>query len=343
VNVSPVGWPALTIAIPTLNRAHLVMRAIESALLQTTSDVEIIVSDNGSTDQTAGVLSEYRASNLRVVRHDRTLSATEHGNFLIDQARGRFFIGLSDDDYLEPDFAIRVIEFLERHPALSFVYTGCTVHYGSVAVPALTGPEIESGFDFIAAYFSGKREVCWCACVSRVADLRSIGPIPEGRIFGDMFYWTRLALNGSVGCVAVPLSHYTFMTTDNLSSSIPVRNWAHETRMIVNEVLVAYSRICTDPRQMTALRQNCASFVARSTANQFVWNAIRGREKRALLRDVTECLSYYAVDFQVWPRLLSALLIPRSLLSKLVLKAAIRRAHLRDREFRLATEDTSAV
>ena len=45
--------PRLTIAIPTVNRARLLPRAIESALAQTSSEIEIIVSDNGSTENEA--------------------------------------------------------------------------------------------------------------------------------------------------------------------------------------------------------------------------------------------------------------------------------------------------
>jgi hypothetical protein len=267
---------------------------------------------------------------LRHIRRERTISATAHGNVLIDEASGEFFLGLSDDDYIEADFASRVLDLLQRQRDLAFVYTGCVTHYGEARVPCLTGPERESGADFISAFFAGAREVCWCACVTRVADLRSIGPIPEGRIFGDMFYWTKLAFRGDVGCVATPLSHYTFMTADNLSSGTPVVKWARETRMLADEALAAFEDSCKNPRKSAALRRDCIRFVARSTANQFVWNAIRGSKKRTLMKDLANCLPFLGGDLSVWPRVASALLIPRSGLRDLILRAAARRASLRD-------------
>jgi glycosyltransferase involved in cell wall biosynthesis len=321
--------PALTIVIPTLNRAQLVGRAVESALAQTSAKIEIIVSDNGSVDETPAVLSRYRDPRLRHIRHERTVSATAHGNFLVEQASGEFLLGLSDDDYIEPDFAGRVLDLFERKPGLAFVYTGCCTHYGSVSVPGVTGPETEPGPDFIAAFFAGKREVCWCACVTRIADLRSIGPIPEGRIFGDMFYWTKLAFLGEVGCIATPLSHYTFMTADNLSSGTPVPKWAGETRMLADEVLAAYGNVGNKPRDAAALRRDCIRFVARSTANQFIWNAIRGARKRALIKDLPACLPFVLGDISVWPRIVGALVMPRPLVRDLILGAAARRASLR--------------
>jgi glycosyltransferase involved in cell wall biosynthesis len=330
--MSPVrrSRPALTIVIPTLNRASLVARAVESALAQTAAEIEILVSDNGSTDETPAVLSRYRDPRLRHVRHERTMPAAAHGNFLIDQARGEYFLGLSDDDYIEPDFARRVLDLLGRRRELAFVYTGCYIHYGDVGVRCATGPETEHGTDFISAFFAGKREVCWCACVTRLSDLRAIGPIPETRICGDMFYWTRLAYQGDVGCVATPLSHYTLMTADNLSSGAPVRNWALETRMLADEVLAAYHDSCDNPRAEAALRRDCVRFVARSTSNQFIWNAIRGSSKFALIRALPDCLPFVAGDPSVWPRIVGALVMPRRLSRSLILKAAARRAALRE-------------
>jgi glycosyltransferase involved in cell wall biosynthesis len=73
--------PRLTIAIPTLNRAQLLTRAIESALAQTSPDIEIIVSDNGSTDDTPAVIDSPYASipSLKDAIYARGLAGTSSG------------------------------------------------------------------------------------------------------------------------------------------------------------------------------------------------------------------------------------------------------------------------
>jgi hypothetical protein len=109
-----------------------------------------------------------------------------------------------------------------RERDLSFVWTGCLIDYGSENVPALTRPEIGSGAELIAAFFAGKREVGWCACVTRTEELRRIGPIADGQICGDMFFWIKLASQAQVGCVSAPVSHHTFMTADDVSAGAPV-------------------------------------------------------------------------------------------------------------------------
>jgi len=320
--------PRLTIVIPTVNRPHLVGRAVESALAQTAQDIEILVSDNGSKDETQDVLHKYRDPRLRMLRRETTIPATAHGNYIIgEQVRGELVLALSDDDYLEPQMVERVLDLFDRRPDLSFVYTGCWVHYGPETFPALTGPEVESGTDFIAAYFAEKREVYWCACVTRIADLRAIGPMPDGLIFGDFFYWMRLVFKGNVGCVPAPLSHYTFMT-DNVSSTTPVFRWASEIRMRADEVIDAYDKSCNDPGKTRKMRRLCARLVARSAANQFVWNATRNAGTPTLVRTVRECLPFFAGEPSAWPRVALALIFPPPLLKAMIHRAARRRAKL---------------
>lgn len=315
--------PRLSIAIPTLNRFALVKRALDSALAQTSLDIEILISDNGSTDGTAAWLAGVSDPRLRKFRHEQTISVQDHGNFLVEQARGEYFVGLSDDDWLEPDFSAEVLVLLDRHPGLPVVYTGCLTHFARAAVPGLCGPERESGSDFLAAFFAGRREVCWCAVASRMADMRAIGPIPPGRIFGDLFFWTRLARRGDVGCVGRPLSHYSFVTEDNLSTGTPVTAWGLETRLLADEVLRAWPE--ADLGHVGAVKRDMHAFVARSTANQFVWNALRGAARAGLWRSLAPLWPLLWRAPRVWPRLALALLLPRAWTRRLVLAAAARR------------------
>jgi len=324
--------PRLSIVIPTLNRLAVAKRALDSALAQTSDAIEILISDNGSRDGTAAWLACVSDPRLRKFRHEHTMDVQSHGNFLIKQSRGDYFVGLSDDDWLDPGFAADVLALLDRHPGLPFVYTGCITHYAQSEVAALCGPERESGSDFLAAFFAGQREVCWCAVASRMADMREIGPIPPGRIFGDMFFWTRLARRGDVGCVARPLSHYSFVTEDNLSSGTPVTAWAAETRLLADEVLQAWPDPGADPRrreQLDGLARDMHAFVARSSANQFVWNALRGASRTTLWRSLPPLWPLLRRAPRVWPRLVLALALPRRWVRHLVLAAAARRGRQR--------------
>lgn len=321
--------PRLTIAIPTLNRAYCLPKAIDSALAQVDADIEIIVSNNGSRDQTRELLDRYEDPRLRIFNRDTTVPACQHGNFLLDQARGEFFLGLSDDDFIEPEFAASVIEAFDHSPRLSFVYTGCWIHFADVQVPAKIGPAVESGTDFIAAFLGGKRDPCWCACVTRTADLRRIGPIPNGTVFGDMFYWTRLAFQGNVGCVAAPVSNYLAHRVggDNISAKASVVEWATEVRMLIEQMVASYWQATDDPKAVARLRLDAAEFLARSTADQFVWNSLRGASRLSLLRAVPQALTFLLPGKgPLWIRVMAGIFGSRDTLRRNVLAAAAQKA-----------------
>lgn len=323
------GAPRFTIVIPTVNRAALVGRAVDSALGQTYSDIEVIVSNNGSRDGTRGVLDRYHDPRLRIFHRDETIPATAHGNFLLDQARGEFFLGLSDDDWVEPGFARTVLDLFDRRPGLSFVYTGCLIHYADVALPARTGPQSEPGPEFLAAFMGGRRDVCWCACVTRTADLRRIGPIPPGTICGDMFYWTKLASCGEVGCAPEVVSHYVSYRDagDNHSGGTPVLAWAQEVEALAHDMVATCGRARLNPDAFGKLESDSVEFVARSTADQFVWNALRGASRLSLLRTVAPSVRFLrGGGAALWIRVAASVAAPPWLLRNRVLAAAARRA-----------------
>jgi len=320
----PQSAPRLTIAIPTVNRPALLGRAIESALSQSSPDIEIIVSDNGSTDGTPAVINRYSGPRLRTFRHESTMSAARHGEFLINQANGEFFVGLSDDDFLEPDFAAEVLAMFDRNRGLSFVYTGCAVHYEHLQVPAIVGPEVEPGAAFLAAHYADQREVCWCACATRVRDLRELGPQPDDRVLGDMFFWTKLALRGPVGCVSRVLSHYVLLRSemDNISHATSPRLWGCESRLLAAEVIEGVARTGADPADLARLSSNCRRHVARSTANQFVWARMRGATPAEAWSWLPSCFPYLSWSPTVISRVGAAAVLPRRMLRALLLRGA---------------------
>lgn len=93
--------PAVSVILPTFNRAHLLPEAIESVLGQTYRDLELIVVDDGSTDETASVLSRFPKS-VRTVRQARG-GPSRARNFGMEQARGEFIAFIDSDDLWKPE------------------------------------------------------------------------------------------------------------------------------------------------------------------------------------------------------------------------------------------------
>lgn len=122
--------PFFSVIIPTRNRAHLLTHALQSALNQTFDEYEIVVSDNCSQDDTAGVVQEVGGSRVRYVRPDRTLSMPDHWEFAVDQARGQYVTYLCDDDAWSPQALQRAADAIARHQS-KLVALYSAIYYGS--------------------------------------------------------------------------------------------------------------------------------------------------------------------------------------------------------------------
>ena len=114
-NAVPRGLPLVTIVIPTYQREHSIERSIHSVLTQGFRDFELIVVDDGSTDDTLGLLRQVNDPRLLVValRDNRGPSAAR--NFGIRRARGRYVAFLNSDDTWMSDKLEKQLTFMETH------------------------------------------------------------------------------------------------------------------------------------------------------------------------------------------------------------------------------------
>ena len=118
----PDPRPLLSICIPTYNRAPFLAELLEALLPQLTParpDVELVLSDNASTDETAAVIASFRTRGLplRISRNEENLGADE--NFLRCHAlaRGRYLWLLGDDDLPMPHAIPQLLSLLEQGEA----------------------------------------------------------------------------------------------------------------------------------------------------------------------------------------------------------------------------------
>ncbi|HVM40362.1 MAG TPA: glycosyltransferase family A protein, partial [Acidimicrobiia bacterium] len=94
--------PTVSVVVPTRNRAPLLQRTLAALGALRGDDIEILVSDNRSTDATRRVLRSVDDARLRVVEPPQPLGAVDHWEFAVAQARGEWVTVLGDDDALVP-------------------------------------------------------------------------------------------------------------------------------------------------------------------------------------------------------------------------------------------------
>lgn len=100
-----VKGPLITVYLPTRNRAWLLRDAVQSVLVQTQTDFELIVVDDASSDQTQNVCEQFAIQDerVRVVRLESSRGAPAARNVAIGMARGAFITGIDDDDVMLPN------------------------------------------------------------------------------------------------------------------------------------------------------------------------------------------------------------------------------------------------
>jgi glycosyltransferase involved in cell wall biosynthesis len=110
--------PTLSVGMPIYNGEKFVAQAVRSILAQTYRDLELVISDNASTDRTPEICAGFAAQDprVRIVRNPHNVGAAANFNGVLGQGRGRYFKWACGDDWCDPTFAERCITALEQNP-----------------------------------------------------------------------------------------------------------------------------------------------------------------------------------------------------------------------------------
>ena len=108
--------------MPVYNGELFIRQAIDSLLAQTFSKFELIISDNCSTDDTEAICREYasRDQRIRYFRHSENRGAIFNFNFVLEQARGEYFMWAAHDDLWDEHWIASLLENFEEGVAISF-------------------------------------------------------------------------------------------------------------------------------------------------------------------------------------------------------------------------------
>jgi glycosyltransferase involved in cell wall biosynthesis len=191
----------LTVLLPTFNRAASLARTIDSVLEQTHGELELLISDNASADETRTVCERYaqRDRRVRYVRQPENLGPIGNFNWLLAHANSEFVLMLADDDWLDPDYLERCLAIIEDDPSLTIV-TGATRYYEGDAPPELMlNTELldRSGARRVMRYLRHSWSSAAFYGVLRASAVKAALPIPN--VMGaDWLFVAALAFSGRV-------------------------------------------------------------------------------------------------------------------------------------------------
>lgn len=117
----------VSILIPVYNRQAIIAETLDSALAQTYTNIELIVVDNASTDDTWGVIQEYASQDARVkvFRNESNIGPVRNWKRCVDEASGYYGKILWSDDLIAPEFLEKTLPLFDDD--VGFVYSGVKI------------------------------------------------------------------------------------------------------------------------------------------------------------------------------------------------------------------------
>jgi glycosyltransferase involved in cell wall biosynthesis len=288
--------PKVSVVIPTYNCAHYLEQAIESVMNQTYHDLEIIVLDDGSTDDTAQAVQKYGANINYIRQENRGLPSAR--NSAIKASSGEFIALLDADDWWEPAKLSEQVPILDEDPELCLVYSDLEVVYddGSVIPSFLSSrPIATSGYVFDQLLQSSF--ILPSTVILRRSCLDKVGMFDESmRSHEDIDLWLRLCQRWNVALVRKPLTHRR-QGTANMSSNEGLRT-EYGIKLLVKALSLPN---ISKSQQATLIQQLGKAYFSRG---YFYFTKNQMEECRNCLRQSLSCQRwnrsawiYYAASF----------------------------------------------
>lgn len=236
---------AVSVIIPTFNRAYQIARAVASVLYQTFSDYEILVVDDGSEDGTQQVLSQFQ-SRIRRISHSENLGVSAARNTGIRESCSPFIAFLDSDDYWLPQKLAAQVSFFSKHPkAVACQTEELWIRKGRRVNPMKKHSK-PSGEIFEAAL-----KLCVVspsAVMVRRSLLQEVGLFDEDfPVCEDYDLWLRIAWKYPIDLIPDPLIVKEGGAPDQLSRSVEAMD-----RYRIKAIVKVLERGCLSERQTEA-------------------------------------------------------------------------------------------
>lgn len=260
----------ISVVIPAKNREHVLARAIESALGQTRKPVEIIVVDDGSTDQTVNVAYGFEGAGdvaVRVIKNLASVGAPEARNIGARAASGSYLAFLDSDDAWDVEKLDKQMKLVSREAGIAAVFSGVAYHRAGNIRSKIIDRSVISQRELMRHNIIGPTSSCLVSADAfhAVGGFRRDMPSCQ-----DWELWLRLSTAGSLRMVPEPLLHYYYDGTGQISSNAGKVMAGH--RMVFETVYrmlegnAAEIRVLKSEHEMLLAKLNAMTFYnARAT------------------------------------------------------------------------------
>ena len=193
--------PKVSVGLPTYNGGRKILKAVTSIFNQDYNNIEIIISDNCSTDDTEEICRSIAHKYPDVVKYYRqpvNRGVTANYSFVLEQATGDYFLWIADDDTLAHGVLKKYVGFLNNNPDYSLVMGQVKYWQGSklACVEKDLNLEQSSPQLRVVSYYY---KVMWGAMIYGLMNRRLAQSIPlRNRIGDDWHFVASVAFNGKI-------------------------------------------------------------------------------------------------------------------------------------------------
>lgn len=233
--------PAITVLLPVHNGALFLRKAIDSVLSQSLADFELLIINDGSTDDSEKIIFSYTDHRLRYVKNDQNLGLIETLNKGIDFAKGEYMARMDADDICVTDRLKMQKEFLDQHRDVGFVATTITL-INENAEPTGFWPLDQKTISSasIRKTMILKNCISHPSVMGRTLDFRKLRYKAYQKNIEDYDLWLR-ALNSGLKIAKLPLplllyrQHSGSITSTHLKKNFFWLHYAMKKKFLINE------------------------------------------------------------------------------------------------------------
>lgn len=291
------SYPLITVAIPTRNRAGLVRDCVASALAQSYPHIEVLVSDNASTDDTLATLKSINDKRLRVLSNPVDVGMV--GNFArcVQEARGDYLVLASDDNILDPAFLEKCVQLVRKEPGIPIVLAAYDIlvidefsRNERRIVPAVASKRLSTGIwhgtEILEEYFSGRISAQLLSSIIRTDILRRNG-YSLHPCAGDEATWIPALLEGRAGLVNERCATY-LVHGSSQSSALSADTRFMDLCEVMDEISALADRKIADPAKRLQIQKLTLRYVVRQAMITLVLYRRAGASLSEIVRKLRE-------------------------------------------------------
>ena len=280
--------PLVTIAIPTRNRASIMIGCVASALAQSYRNIEVLVSDNASEDDTLAILGSICDHRLRVLTQPKNIGLAGNWNKCLREAAGEYFVIISDDDKLAHHFVEKCLDLVRQEPGIPIVVSAYEVFMSDEdrTVPAVLSKKLDTGIwdgpEVLKEYLRGKLSALTLSSIMRTDLLRRNGGFCSNHEHScDLLAWAPLLLEGRVGLVNECCASYR-ISNSSFTATLSVDYCFRDVCAVTEKISAAAARAIADE----VVRRDVQGHTKRYVAFKAIENLVISRRNGATLIDV---------------------------------------------------------